>query len=36
MSRAGALGIVAAGLLAAGCLVELAQEDGDRVLVWLR
>ena len=36
MRRASLAGIPAAAVLAAGCLVEVEEEDGDQVLVWLR
>lgn len=36
MRRGSRVGVLAAAVLAAGCLVEVAEEDGDQLPVWLR
>lgn len=36
MRHASLAGILAAAVLAARCLVEVEEEDGDQVLAWLR
>jgi len=36
MRRASRTGILAVAVFATGCLLEVEEESGDQVLVWLR